>query len=576
VADTSTSANSTTGTPSGNQTNADKELMWIDHSATSAYRDTIYAIWHAGSPTFVSRRTPAGTWSAPFQLSGAETAGISTGSDVKTNANGEVFAFWPSSGNRNLYVAKSTDGGGTFTALTTGAPTANVVTIANTIGSFQIGIPAFNGNPTEGAQRRRPGIYPSGGAYRNGTRNLVYAAWMDLHQAGCTAPDGNTAATCKTRIWFNRSTDGGAHWETARMINNPAGLDDQFNPRLTVDEATGGLTVAYFDTVLTPTPNRLQAHVYAQHSANDGVSWSAPVQVTNVPSDETAGNLGIQYGDYSGISAQSGTVFPSWTDHRGGIEEIWTDRMTNTPTYQGYHDGQDCRTAWGWAWDQVVGNSTRINVDVYDGSTLLGSTSANLFRGDLQGVIGDGQHAFNFTLPASVLNGAAHSIQVRYGGTNTSLSATPRTCASLFTTQVPETNLAGSNYENSSIFTSSVSGFVVAIKYYKAPGETGTHVGNLWDDFGNRLATVTFSGESASGWQTQFLPTRVAISANTRYRVSYGFNSVLSKTNCGATTPTFTNGPLSFVGSSYGTPNNTFPGTGSCGSYFFADVVFTQ
>ncbi|HEV7514882.1 MAG TPA: DUF4082 domain-containing protein, partial [Thermoanaerobaculia bacterium] len=578
VADTSSSDNQTHGTPSGTQITADKELMWIDHSATSPFRDTIYAIWHAGTPAFVSRRTPGagGSWSAPLAVSGAETTGFSTGGDVKTNANGDVFAFWPSSGSRQIDVAKSTNGGAAFTALTTGAPTTpNVVTIANTVGSYQIGIPAFNGDPAQFQQRRRPAILPSGGAFRNGTRDLVYAAWMDLDRAGCTAPDTNTASTCKTRIWFSRSTDGGAHWANPVMLNNQPGLNDQFNPRLTVDEATGGLTVAYYDTALDT--NRRQAHVFAQHSANDGVSWSAPVQVTDAASDETGGNLGIQYGDYSGISAQSGTVFPSWTDHRSGIEEIWTDRLTNNPAYQGYHDGQDCRTAWGWAWDQVVRDATRINVDVYDGATLLGSTPANLYRGDLQAAgIGDGQHAFNFNLPPSILDRAAHSIQVRFAGTNTALAASSRTCASLFTTQVAETYLAGSNYENASIFTSSSNGFIVALKYYRAPGETGTHVGNLWDDIGNRLATVTFSGESASGWQTQFLPSRVAISANTRYRVSYGLNSSLSKTNCGASAPTFTNGPISFVGSSYGTPNGSFPGTTSCGSYFFADVVFTQ
>ena len=31
------------GTPSGTQTNTDKQKMWIDHSATSTYKDNIYA-----------------------------------------------------------------------------------------------------------------------------------------------------------------------------------------------------------------------------------------------------------------------------------------------------------------------------------------------------------------------------------------------------------------------------------------------------------------------------------------------------------------------------------------------------
>ena len=35
---------------SGTQKTTDKELMWIDHSATSPFKDTIYACWHNGNP----------------------------------------------------------------------------------------------------------------------------------------------------------------------------------------------------------------------------------------------------------------------------------------------------------------------------------------------------------------------------------------------------------------------------------------------------------------------------------------------------------------------------------------------
>ena len=50
-------------------------------------------------------------WQAPIQVSGAETTGTAIGGDVKTNSAGDVFAFWPDTGSRNLFVAKSTNGG---------------------------------------------------------------------------------------------------------------------------------------------------------------------------------------------------------------------------------------------------------------------------------------------------------------------------------------------------------------------------------------------------------------------------------------------------------------------------------
>jgi len=50
-------------------------------------------------------------------------------------------------------------------------------------------------------------------------------------------------------------------------------------------------------------------------------------------------------------------------------------------------------------------------------------------------------------------------------------------------------------------FRSDVSGTVSGIRFYKQTGNTGTHLGHLWTTTGTPLATVTFAGETASGWQ---------------------------------------------------------------------------
>ena len=64
-------------------------------------------------------------------------------------------------------------------------------------------------------------------------------------------------------------------------------------------------------------------------------------------------------------------------------------------------------------------------------------------------------------------------------------------------------------------------GFITGVRFYKAPANTGTHTGTLWSNTGTQLATVTFSGETASGWQQASFPNPVAITANTSYVVSY-------------------------------------------------------
>jgi hypothetical protein len=300
------------GAVSGTQTNTDKQMMWIDHSATSSFKDNIYVCWHNGAPQFVNRRTSSG-WGTPTQISGSESTGTSIGCDVKSNSSGDAFVWWPATGNRRILVSKSTNGGVSW-----GTPTI----ITTTIASFDIGVPSFNS--------RRILVYVSGGAYRTATKNNVYAAWTDLSgDSGCTTaanePGASTSSTCKSRIKFSRSTDGGATWSTPVKINNQSSNNDQFNQWLAVDETNGQIAVMYYDTV--DDAGRKKVNVYYQASFDDGVSWSTPFKVTTAQTDETiaGADSGNQFGDYNALSGNNGTFFPSWTDRRSGAsEEIWT------------------------------------------------------------------------------------------------------------------------------------------------------------------------------------------------------------------------------------------------------------
>ena len=48
-------------------------------------------------------------------------------------------------------------------------------------------------------------------------------------------------------------------------------------------------------------------------------------------------------------------------------------------------------------------------------------------------------------------------------------------------------------------FYSDVAGSVTGIQFYKGASNTGTHVGTLWTATGGKLASVTFSNETAFG-----------------------------------------------------------------------------
>lgn len=73
-------------------------------------------------------------------------------------------------------------------------------------------------------------------------------------------------------------------------------------------------------------------------------------------------------------------------------------------------------------------------------------------------------------------------------------------------------------------FTSDVSGLITGVRFYKGQRATGTHTGTLWTSAGTRLATATFTGETAAGWQQVTFATPVTIQPNTVYIVSYHTN----------------------------------------------------
>lgn len=126
-------------------------------------------------------------------------------------------------------------------------------------------------------------------------------------------------------------------------------------------------------------------------------------------------------------------------------------------------------------------------------------------------------------------------------------------------------------------FTASVNGTITGLRFYKGSLNTGTHVAHLWSSTGTLLATATFTGETASGWQQVSFSSPVAITAGTTYVASYHTAGNYSDTQSYFTT-SVTNGQLSAPAAgngvySYGSgaifPTNVFKSTN-----YFVDVVF--
>ena len=173
------------------------------------------------------------------------------------------------------------------------------------------------------------------------------------------------------------------------------------------------------------------------------------------------------------------------------------------------------------------------------------------------------------------------------GGTSPAVSArvtvgASAASASIFTTQVPATlnasDGASVNYELGTLFRSTSSGRITGIRFYKSNLETGTHTGRIWSATGTLLATVVFSGETASGWQAQNLTTPLAITANTTYTVSVNTGNSYYSATSGGLGSAVINGQLSTVVGSNGTygPVAVFPTNTWNASNYFRDVVFVS
>ena len=109
-------------------------------------------------------------------------------------------------------------------------------------------------------------------------------------------------------------------------------------------------------------------------------------------------------------------------------------------------------------------------------------------------------------------------------GAGVSVAVQPRPCPCTVLSGATPTTIDGQDanaVELGMRFTSDVNGFVTGVRFYKASTNTGTHTGHLWTSGGILLASVTFTGETASGWQQATFPSAVAISAGVTYVISY-------------------------------------------------------
>src|SRR6266403_1504625 len=169
----------------------------------------------------------------------------------------------------------------------------------------------------------------------------------------------------------------------------------------------------------------------------------------------------------------------------------------------------------------------------------------------------------------------------------TIVTAVPQICPCTIwpSTSTPTTTDTGSNspLELGVQFRSDSSGYITGIRFYKSAANTGTHIGNLWNGLGTLLASATFTGESASGWQQVNFSNPVAVTANTVYVASYHTNAGHFSDDLNYFVASgVDNAPLHALANGAGSVNGVyafgstslFPANGYISSNFWVDVVF--
>ena len=223
--------------------------------------------------------------------------------------------------------------------------------------------------------------------------------------------------------------------------------------------------------------------------------------------------------------------------------------------------------AYGTSASSLTGSASASGTTTSHTMTLTGLTAGTTYYYRVTSADGSGNST---TSPAS---GSAPA-----SFTTTTPGACP--CSVFAGSAVPTTVDAGDGaaVELGMRFIPSVNGSVTGVRFYKAAANTGTHTGSLWSASGTRLATGTFTGESASGWQSLTFASPVAVTAGTTYVVSYYAPNGHYSADGGYFTTDITRGPLSAPGTTngvyrYGT-GDWFPTSSWNAANYWVDITF--
>ena len=266
----------------------------------------VYVAWHDSTPAdsayaiyFKSSADGGTTWKAAQRLT--YTSGGSAFPRLAVNAS-KVYVVWfdDTPGNREIYFRRSIDNGATWQTAQRFTNTAGASSAAN--------VAVNNAN--------------------------VYVTWYD-------DTPGNR------EIYFRRSTDNGATWQTAKRFTNNAGASKYSSI------AVNGANV--YVTWQDDTPGNLE--IYFRKSADGGATWQNAKRLTNTSGSSC----------YPAISANAANIYVTWWDDTSGAREIYFRRSAdNGATWKSATKITNSTLLYEYESPKVASNINKVFVVYFD------------------------------------------------------------------------------------------------------------------------------------------------------------------------------------------------------------------
>ena len=388
----------------------------------------------------------------------------------------------------------------------------------------------------------------------------VYTFTVVLKTAGnqsITATDTTTGATSATSSTIAVSPAAASQFILSGLAST-AGVGASNSFTISAKDPYGNVATGYTGTV-TFTSTDASAGLPVSHTfstSDKGVFTASIIFNTAGTQTVTASGGGISTTSSGVTVSPTGTItLAASAGSTGQINLSWNTIGGAT----GYTIQRSANGSSAWSTVATTASASSTYTD-------SGLTAGTTYYYRVQATGGNGSafsNVANATTTGSVITGTSLSL---YSNSSTAT----------------EDYYSSGSYELGVKIRVDVAGQIGGLRFYKQSWMGGyTHVGHLWSSSGVLLATMKFSNETASGWQTVSLSNPVSIAANTVYIASFSTGGgYFGYSSNGLLNSGVDNGPLHALangvagGDGVYSKSGSFPSTSGNGKNFYADVVF--